>query len=119
VPPLGTLTVTGPLTLDSRASVSLFVDRRGTTPGTDFSQLHVTGKANLHGARLRLGSGRNCAGLRAGTAYPLIKAGGGLSGRFHGIPDGATISLQYCSGSGAPSVKIDYRRRGVVAKVQR
>ena len=54
-----------------------------------------------------------------GTAYPLIKAGRGLSGRFHGIHDGATIPLQFCSGSAAPSVRIDYRRHSVVATVQR
>jgi len=125
VPPDGTLTVAGPLTLGSRASLSLYIDRSGTTPGTDFSQLRVAGKASLHGAHLRLGGGssrrggRSCTGLRAGTAYPLIKAGGGLSGRFHGIPDGATIPLEFCSHSVAPTVRIDYRRHAVVARVQR
>jgi hypothetical protein len=124
-PPNGTLTVAGPLTLGSRASLSLYIDGSGSTPGTDFSQLRVAGRATLHGASLRLGGGstrrggRSCTGLRAGTSYPLIRAGGGLSGRFHGIHDGATIPLQYCSGSVASSVTIDYRRHAVVATVQR
>ncbi len=125
VPPEGTLTVAGPLILDSRASLSLHIDRHGTTPGADFSQLRVAGKASLHDAHLRLGGGssrrggRSCAGLRVGDAYPLIKASGGLSGRFDGIPDGATIPLEYCASHVAPSVRIDYRRHAVVATVQR
>jgi hypothetical protein len=124
-PPNGTLTVAGPLSLGSRAGLSLYIDGGGTIPGTDFSQLRVGGKASLHGAHLRLAGGishrggRSCRGLRAGTAYPLIKARGGLSGRFHGIPDGATIPLEYCGGSVAPSVRINYRRHAVIAKVQR
>lgn len=125
VPPEGTLTVAGPLTLDSGASLSLYIDRSGTTPGTDFSQLRVAGKASLHDAHLRLGGGssrrggQSCAGLRVGEAYPLIKASGGLSGRFDGIPDGATIPLEYCRSDIAPSVRIDYRRHAVVATVRR
>lgn len=124
-PPNGTLTVAGSLTLGSRASLDLYIDGGGTVPGTDFSQLRVAGKATLHGAHLRLGGGathrggRSCTGLRAGTAYPLIKARGGFSGRFHGIRDGATIPLAYCGGSGGPSVRIDYRRHSVIATVQR
>jgi hypothetical protein len=124
-PPNGTLTVAGPLNLGSRASLLLYIDGSGTTPGTDFSQLRVAGKASLHGAHLRLAGGsshpggRSCAGLRTGATYPLIKAGRGLRGRFHGIPNGAMIPLQYCSGSVAPTVRIDYRRHAVVATVQR
>jgi hypothetical protein len=124
-PPNGTLTVAGPLTLGSRASLELFIDGGGKVPGTDFSQLSVAGKATLHGAHLRLAGGsshrggQSCTGLKAGTSYPLIKARGGLSGRFQGIHDGATIPLQFCSGSAAPSVRIDYRRHAVVARVQR
>jgi hypothetical protein len=118
-PPGGKLTVSGPLTLGSRASLSLYILSSGTTPGTDFSQLQVAGKVSLRRAHLRLGGGRGCASLKAGTAYPLIKAHGRISGGFHGIPDGATIPLEYCSGSAAPSVKIDYRRHAVVATVQR
>jgi hypothetical protein len=124
-PPNGSLSVAGALNLGSRASLFLYIDGGGNVPGTDFSQLRVAGKANLHGAHLRLGGGsshpggRYCAGLRAGSAYTLIKAGRGLRGRFHGIPDGATIPLEYCGGSVAPSVRIDYRRHAVVARVQR
>ncbi len=124
-PPNGTLTVAGSLNLGSSASLFLYIDSSGTIPGTDFSQLRVAGKARLHGAHLRLGGGsshpggQSCTGLRTGATYPLIKAGRGLSGRFHGIHDGATIPLQYCSGSAAHSVRIDYRRHSVVARVQR
>jgi hypothetical protein len=124
LPPEGTLTVAGSLKLDSRTNVSLYIAHSGATPGTDFSQLRVSGKVNLHGAHLRLGgvSSRNghrqCAGLRAGDAYPLIKTSGGLSGRFDGIADGATIPLEYCSGHVAPSLKIHYRRHALVATVQ-
>jgi len=124
-PPNGTLTVAGPLTLGSHSSLGLYINSSGAIPGVDFSQIRVAGKASLNGAHLRLrgGSshrgGRSCTGLRAGTAYPLIKARGGLSGRFHGIPDGATIPLGYCSGSVVPSVRIDYRPHAVVARVQR
>jgi hypothetical protein len=124
-PPNGTLAVAGPLNLGSRASLFLYIDSGGTVPGADFSQLRVAGKASLHGAHLRLGGGsshpggQSCAGLRAGVTYPLIKAGRGLRGRFHGIPNGATIPLQYCSGSVAPTVRINYRRHAVIATVQR
>jgi len=124
-PPNGTLTVAGPLNLGSRASLFLYIDGSGTIPGTDFSQLRVAGRASLHGAHLRLAGGsshpggRSCAGLRAGATYPLIKARRGLRGKFHGIPNGATIPLQFCSGSGAPAVRIKYRRHAVVATVQR
>lgn len=125
MPASGTLSVAGPLTLGSHASLSLYINGSGKIPGTDFSQLRVAGKANLRGAHLLLGGGsshmggRSCVGLRAGTAYPLIKARGRISGRFHGIHDGATIPLQYCSGSTAPSVRIDYRRHAVIARVRR
>ena len=44
-PPNGTLTVAGPLTLGSGASLELFVDGSGKAPGTDFSQLSVAGRA--------------------------------------------------------------------------
>jgi len=123
-PPEGTLTVAGSLKLNSRTNLSLYIAHGGVTPGTDFSQLRVSGKVNLHGAHLRLGgvSSRNgrrqCAGLRAGDAYPLIKASGGLSGRFDGIADGATIPLEFCRAHVAPSLRIDYRRHALVATVQ-
>jgi hypothetical protein len=123
LPPEGTLTVAGSLKLDSRTNVSLYI-AHGATPGTDFSQLRVSGKVHLHGAHLRLGgvSSRKghgqCAGLRVGDAYPLIKTSGGLSGRFDGIADGATIPLEFCHAHVAPSLRIDYRRHALVATVQ-
>lgn len=123
LPPEGALTVAGSLKFDSRTNLSLYIAHSGAAPGTDFSQLRVAGKVNLHGAHLRLGgvSSRNgrrqCAGLRAGNAYPLIKARGSLSGRFAGIADGATIPLEYCGGPVAPSLRIDYRRHSLVATV--
>ena len=61
-PPNGTLTVAGPLTLGSRASLELFIDGSGKAPGTDFSQLRVAGKASLHGAHLRLAGGSSQQG---------------------------------------------------------
>lgn len=123
-PPEGTLTVAGSLTLSSRTSLFLYIAHSGGTPGADFSQLRVAGGVNLRGAHLRLGgvSSRNgrrqCAGLRVGKTYPLIKASDGLSGRFHGIANGATIPLEYCSGHVVPSLKIHYRRHALVATVQ-
>lgn len=124
LPPEGVLTVAGSLKLDSRTNLSLYIAHSGATPGTDFSQLRVAGKVSLHGAHLRLGgvSSRNgrqqCGELRAGDAYPLIKASGGLRGRFDGIADGATIPLEFCGAPLTPRLRIDYRRHVVIATVQ-
>jgi hypothetical protein len=122
--PEGTLSVSGPLGLDSRVNLNLYISHGGTTPGTESSQLRVAGKANLNGAHLILGgvgSGngqRSCAGLRVGTEYRLIEASGGLAGRFAGIADGATIPLELCGTAVAPMVRIDYSRHAVVATIE-
>jgi hypothetical protein len=122
----GTLAVSGGATLDSTSTLSAYIPRSGTRPGTDFSQLSATGTVNLGNAQLSLG-GQTIAGevpscpvLTPGDVDTLVTTTGSLTGTFAGVPDGTTIPIDCPAGSirTPPTVKIDYTAHTVTATVE-
>jgi len=116
----------GGVALSSTSTMSMFIDRPGTTPGTDYTQLTATGAVALASAHLQLNQGSNpdgsCPALNLGDVDTLITtSAGGVSGTFAGIPDGTVIPLsQPCTppaGSTAPTVRINYTPTSVTATV--
>lgn len=81
----GTLSVAGGITLDSASEVQLEIDG----PGAADSSLSATGRVDLAGASLRLGS-TDC---RPGQAHTLITTTGSLVGRFAGLPGTTTVPI--------------------------
>jgi autotransporter-associated beta strand protein len=87
-------------TLTMAAGSTLAMDISGTTPGSGYDQVKVTGAVNL-GATLAL----NVSGLVAGSqSFILIDNDGAdpVIGTFSGLPEGATVS------AGGMSFRITY-----------
>lgn len=121
--PGGTLTVdgTGGIILDAKSEVGLWIVRAGRTPGKDYAQIRVRGAVRLGGAYLDLFGGRDeirCPKLKRGAIETLIKATGSIMGRFHRVPNGATIAL-LCTSGARPTVRIHYSAHRVTATVRR
>jgi hypothetical protein len=117
--PAGTLSVEGALTLDGATTVTMAINHAGTTAGTDYSQLSVTGSTNLANARLSLlggGGSGSCPALTLGDVATLVSSPAGLTGTFAGIPDGTTVSLG-CSPTNSPKLRINYTPQAVTATV--
>lgn len=117
--PDGTLAVTGAINLSSSSFLKLHIDRAGTTPATDFSQLTATGPVDLGNSRLLIYGPLSsaCPQLDAGDVYTLISTPGSISGKFSGVPDGGTAMLQCIGGDPAPTVRINYTTHAVTATV--
>jgi hypothetical protein len=115
--PDGTLAVNGGVTLDAASTMTFFVDRAGTTPGTDFSQLTASGNVALGGASLAvLNNTSHCPKLVPGDVLVLLQTTGTLSGTFGNAADGALLPLDLpCGGA----VKIHYTSNSVTATVPR
>jgi autotransporter-associated beta strand protein len=88
------------------AGSTFAVTLNGTTAGTDYDQLSVTGTLNLAGATLNVTLGFTPA---VGSAFTLIQNDGtdAVVGTFAGLSEGATLSLSgmtfqisYVGGSG-------------------
>ncbi len=87
----GTLTVSG--NYNQTASGLLDVELNGTTAGTDYDVLNVTGNANLDGT---LNVTETTSFINGGETFTIINAGN-VSGNFTTInaPAGVTIGSQY------------------------
>lgn len=112
--PDGTLAVDGGVTLASTSVLQMFIDRVGTTPSSDYSQLTATGDVNLGSATLELLGGSPCPTLNVGDVYTLVSTTGSLSGTFHGLSDGSTTQLP-CGGGTEPTLVINYTAHSVTA----
>ncbi len=117
------LTVNGAMTLDPTSVVELLINRAGTTPSTDYSQLKANGAINLAGASLSLTgfapsgpSGESCAVLNPGDVDTLVTTTGSLEGTFASIPNGSVIPLSCIPGEPA-TVRINYTAHAVTATV--
>ena len=80
----------------------------GTTAGT-YTQLHVSGPINLEGESLIVTVEGPVVG---GAVYTIVKATGGVSGTFRGVPDGAVIVA-----SNGTKFTISYKADGGTAVV--
>ena len=119
--PGGTLTIGGSINLDAKSEVGLGIVRAGTTPGKDYAQIRARGAVGLGGAYLDLSGGRNqtrCPKLKRGGVETLITATGSITGKFHNVPNGATIAL-LCESGAPPTVRIHYSAHRVTATVRR
>lgn len=121
--PDGTLSVDGGFALSS-GELSMYLDHAGTTPGTDYSQLKVSGGVTLGGGfALTDGGGPNtsndaCPALHVGDVDTLITAGGTVSGTFAGIPNGTVVVVNCGGATGTPpDARINYTADGVTATV--
>jgi len=92
----GLLTDTGTLTLGADASshdsvFSVQLDA-GSTPGTDYSQLQVTGQINLSGVNLNLTLGSGFVAT-ANQTYTILDNTGSsaITGTFAGLAEGSNI----------------------------
>ena len=90
----------------SSGSPSFVVQMNGTTPGTAYDQLNVTGTVNVTGATL---SGTSGFTPPTGSTFTIINNDGtdAITGTFAGLPEGATVvlsgqafSISYVGGSG-------------------
>jgi hypothetical protein len=118
--PDGTLAVNGGFTLDSSSSMTFFVNGKGKTPGTAFSQLTATGDISLGNASLRIvagsfGNQSFCGKLHTGDVLPLLKTSGSVTGEFAGLPNNAT--LKFGCHKGQVKVRINYTAKSVTVKL--
>jgi hypothetical protein len=119
-----TLAVSGAAALGSSTTTSTFINRNGTNPGTDFSQLSATGDITV-GGNLVLGQGLSnnnntgsCVTLAAGDVATLVNSTGGtLSGTFSNAPEGATLTMTSSCQSTLPKLQIHYTSNSVTATV--
>ncbi len=90
---------TGDLSLDGGATTQ--IELNGTTVGTDYDQIAVTGTVSLGGSNLSLSSGFTAT---AGQTFTIIDNDGSdaVTGTFNGLAEGATVSV------GGKDYKISY-----------
>ncbi|QDT97380.1 cadherin domain-containing protein [Gimesia aquarii] len=81
---------TGDLTLSAGSTLDIEID--GTTAGTDYDQIQVTGTVDLTGATLNLISAFTAA---AGNEFLLIENDGAdaITGTFAGLPEGTLLTF--------------------------
>lgn len=102
----GILNVTGNVAFASTNSFNVELD--GTTVGTDYDQLNVTGSVNLNSATLNVSLGFTPT---SGNTFTIIQSSGVLIGTFNGLPNGSTFSV------GGNTLRIDYGTNSVVISV--
>jgi hypothetical protein len=138
--PEATLSVNGSgnVSLDSKSSLQLFIDKAGRTPGKAYSQLRAHGAVTLGGADLSINgpfSGPYCARLHRGDVDTLVTTTGSLSGKFRAwnplrraaftVRNGTTLPVSCTAGAEdwnfvhAPRVRIRYTAHSVTATVVR
>lgn len=118
--PSGTLAVQGSVTLDPTSELLLFIERAGTTAGTDYSQLTSSGAVNLANAKLNLSELGACPSLTPGDVDTIVETteSGSLTGTFSGIPNGSTVPVKCFSESETPpTMRINYSTHAVTATV--
>ena len=78
-------------TLDSGSTFAVLLD--GTTAGTGYDQLNITGTANLGNSTLDLLLGSNfAASATIGASYVIVSTTQGVSGTFSGLASGDTFN---------------------------
>ncbi len=123
--PYGVAAAEGNVSFDSASSLSFDSLEPGsdTTPlaGVDYPKLTATGSVSLGSATLVVSAGCNQA---LGTVYTVVAAGGGVSGTFAGVANGAVVQASpdqqaSCTASGAtaPFLKFEYHADTVTATV--
>src|SRR5262249_30077961 len=87
--------------LDLQSQSALAIDLTGTTPGSGYDQLKVTGTVNLGGATL---TPTLTFAPASNTVFTIIDNDGAdpVTGTFSGLPEGATLTI------GAYTGKISY-----------
>jgi hypothetical protein len=116
---------TASVSLLSASSLRLNIHGRKGVPGASFGQLKAVSRNGRHsnirlrGATLYLtghGPHNVCTTMRAGETYPLLTATGSITGRFHGVPNGAVIPATCAGRPGkALTARIKYHRHSVTA----
>ena len=82
---------TGTATLNSGSKFAAVLN--GTTAGTGYDQLNITGTANLGNSTFELVLGSNfTASASIGASYAIVSTTQGVSGTFSGLASGATIN---------------------------
>ena len=111
------LSSVGAVKFDSASSLELYL-----SPGFN-AQLSTGSTANLGGAALSLtgasGDG-SCPPLDYGVVETLVKATGGLTGTFAGVPDGGIVSVpgvNSCSGTTMAQAVIHYTATTATATI--
>lgn len=102
----GILNVTGNVAFASTNSFN--VELNGTTVGTQYDQLNVTGSVNLNSATLNVVLGFTPT---SGDSFTIIQSSAVLIGTFSGLPNGSTFSV------GGNTLRIDYGTNSVVISV--
>ncbi len=76
----------------SSGNPTFVVELNGTTAGTDYDQLNVTGTVNLSGATLSSTVGFT---VTIGTTFTIVNNDGSdaVTGTFAGLPEGSTVTL--------------------------
>jgi hypothetical protein len=98
----GILSTQGNVVMNGQGFVSFAVDLNGTTLGSGYDALHVTGTATLGGALLNV----NVGASTTGSSYTILTATAGVSGTFNGLNDldtftatGRTFQIDYTATS--------------------
>jgi autotransporter-associated beta strand protein len=107
----GILTASADVSLASAATFGVRLD--GTTAGSGYDQLNVTGAVNLNsdagaGSRLAVSVGFTSA---VGDTFTILTATGGITGTFQGLDEGATFTV------GGMNFQITYQGAGGTAVV--
>jgi uncharacterized protein with beta-barrel porin domain len=107
----GIMTCLAPVNLASAATFSVRLN--GTTAGSGYDQLNVTGAVNLNsdaglGSTLAVSVG---FGSMVGDTFTILTATGGVTGTFQGLAEGAIITV------GGMNFQITYQAAGGTAVV--
>jgi fibronectin-binding autotransporter adhesin len=85
----GILTINGDADFDSGSNIS--VDLDGSTQGTEYDLLNITGNLDLGDVNLVVDPGYVPT---IGQVFSIVEVGGTLNGTFNDLADGATVSGQ-------------------------
>lgn len=102
----GILSVTGNVAFANTNSFN--VEINGTTVGTQYDQLNVTGSVNLNSALLNVTLGYTPT---TGSTFTIVQASGALIGTFNGLPNASTFTV------GGNHFRINYGSNSVVLTV--
>jgi autotransporter-associated beta strand protein len=103
-PSPGVLTIGGNATFNSGSSVRVRLN--GTSAGTGYDQVNVSGRVDLSGAPTLAASLGFASAI--GDTFAILTSSGGVSGTFNGLPDGTVFTL------GTSRFQISYTGTSVV-----
>ncbi len=102
----GILNVTGNVVFANTNSFN--VEINGTTVGSQYDQLNVTGAVNLNSATLNVALGMSTT---VGQTFTIIQASSALVGTFNGLPNNSTFTV------GSTIFRINYGSNSAVLTV--